>query len=242
MESTYFECLESTQMTKKFRFLVVMSLVCAVLSGGCGNGGNKTTKIHRTPAEKEKAGLMKKIDRKFDNPQAHYELGQLYQADGLWTQAEYEYNTALDLDPVYVEAQAAMVKVLQKSEPAKSQIYADIYSSQAASSASRSLQLALAFQKQQLDEYALGSYQQALRLAPNSAKVNRQVGFYYLTKGDKVRAKDYLTRSFNLDRNQPDVAMELGKLGIAIQLPRKTKGSARKLDKIVDRSDKDLLK
>jgi len=219
-------------------------LVCSTLLFGCGDKKNRAIKeLRKTPAEEEKARLLRKIDRNFDNPQAHFELGQLYQADGLWTQAEYEYNTALDLDPVLIEAKAAMVKILQQSQNTeKALIYADIYMSQAASSASNSLRLGLAFQKQQLDDYALSCYQQALRLNPNSAKVNRQVGYYYLAKGDKARAQDYLSRSFNLDRNQPEVAMQLGKLGVVIQRPRKTKMATKGLDKIIERSDRDLLK
>ena len=53
---------------------------------------------------------------------------------------------------------------------------------QAAGSATQSLRLGMAFQKQQLDGYALDSYQQALSLAPDSAEVNKQMGFYYLIK------------------------------------------------------------
>ena len=227
-------------MTRIGKFAIQVNLVllvCAVLLGGCESGG--TEEVEGTPAEKEKARLLRAIGRKFENPQAHFELGQLYQADGLWTQAEHQYNIALSFDPVHREAQAAMVKVLADSgDAAKSALSADIYMNQASGSAAGSLRLGLAFQKQGLDGYALACYRQALHLAPNSAKVNRQIGYYYLSRNEKVRALYYLRRSFQLNPNQPEVAGELGRLGVAVEIPRKTEKSTSGLDKIVEESDR----
>jgi tetratricopeptide (TPR) repeat protein len=231
---------------RKFKIQVVLAFfVCALLVVGCGplskSGRPKVPKeLAITPAEKNKAKLLKQIDRRFENPEAHFELGQLYQAEGRWTEAEYQYNTTLSFDPVHRSAQAALVKVLLDSgDTAKAQLSADIYMNQVSSSPLGSLKLALAFQGQRLDEYALACYQQALQLAPNSAKINRQIGYYYLAKNDKTLAKEYLTRSFQLDSNQPDVAGELGRLGVVIKVPRKTEKSTKKLDKMVEQSDKE---
>jgi len=228
-------------MTFKKRFLILNLLICTILFTSCNYFKNKNApkEVERTPSEKKKAKLLKKIDRKFEDSQSHYELGQLYQVDRLWPQAEYEYNTALGFDPVHRPAQAALIKVLKLSgNTAKSELSADFFINQATSSASSSLQLALAFQKEELDDYALTCYQQAMRLAPNSARINRQMGYYYLSKGDKDRARDYLSRSFQLDRNQPEVAMELGRLGIPVQRPQKTKQRTKSLDKIIDEADR----
>ena len=217
-------------------------LVCALLFGGCNSGKAKAPQadeVKRTPAEEQKARLLRRVDRKFESPETHFKLGQLYQADGLWSQAEHKYNITLRFDPAHREAQAAMVKVLADSgNTAKSELSAEIYMNQASSSAAGSLRLALAFQKQAMDEYALACYRQALHLAPNSAKINRQIGYYYLSRNDKARAQDYLTRSFQLNPNQPEVAGELGRLGTAVRIPRKTKKSTKKLDKIVEESDR----
>ncbi len=219
-------------------------LVCALLFGGCNSGKAKAPQVDevkRTPAEEKKARLLRRVDRKFESPETHFKLGQLYQADGLWSQAEHEYNIALRFDPAHRDAQAAMVKVLADSgDTAKSELSAEIYMNQASSSAAGSLRLALAFQKQELDEYALACYWQALHLAPNSAKINRQIGYYYLSKNDTVRAKDYLTRSFQLNSNQPEVSGQLGRLGVEIKRPRKVEKDTRKLDKIVEQSDKEI--
>lgn len=221
-------------------FIGLAFLVCILLFGGCDLlGGGGATEVAVTPEEQQKAELLKSIDRKFDNPDAHYELGRLYQADGLWAQAENSFNTALRFNPGHRQAQAAMVKVLLESDnKARGELYADIYMNQVASSAAGSLGLGLAFQKQHLDEYALSCYRQAQHLAPNSAKIQRQIGYYYLSKNDKVRAKEYLMRSFELDRSQPEVAGELGRLGVAVEIPRRIETNTKKLDKIVEEAEK----
>ncbi len=215
------------------------------LLGGCTPsdeaGRLRPDKVARTPAEEKKAKLLRQLERKFENPDVHFQLGQLYQADGLWTQAEYHYNNALGFNPVHRGAQAAMVKVLLASgNTTKAGLTADIYMNQVSASAEKLLLLAMAFQTQELDEYALACYQQALHLAPNSAKINRQIGFYYLSKRDNVRAKDFLVRSFQLNPNQPEVAGELGRLGIVVRIPRKTQKRTERLDKIVEQSDKEI--
>lgn len=200
----------------------------------------RVDEVVRTAAEEKKAELLKRIDRKFENPDAHFELGQLYQVDGLWAQAEYHYNVALTFNPAHRAAQAAMVRMLADSgNTVRAQLSADIYMNQVCASAAESLRLGLAFQKQELDGYALACFKQALQLAPNSARVNRQIGYHYLSKGDKVQAQQYLSRSFQLNSNQPEVAGQLGRLGVAIRVPQKTdKKSTGKLDKIVEQSDK----
>jgi lipoprotein NlpI len=86
---------------------------CTLLLVGC-LGGLKSSKsesslktdkkVGEMATERKKAKLLKSLDRKFENPDAHYELGRLYQADGLWSQAEYRYNVALGFDPTHREA------------------------------------------------------------------------------------------------------------------------------------------
>jgi len=178
-------------------FINLAFLICTlVMLGGCNSSAGKgrlKKEIAATPTDKKKAELLRQIDRKFENPQAHFELGQLYQADGMWSQAEYCYNTTLSFDPIHRDAQAAIVKTLTDGgDAAKAKLTAEIYMNQVSASPEESLRLGLAFQKQGLDDYALDCYNQALTLAPNSAKINRQIGYYYLTKNDKARAKDYL--------------------------------------------------
>ena len=215
--------------------LALLSVYCTLLLVGCNESqtaGAKVDQARSIPPAARKAELLKDLERKFENPQAHFELAQLYQAEGLLQKAEYHYNIALTFDPSLAQAQASMVKLfLDGGDAAKGKTYADVYIKQASPSAVQSLRLGMAFQKEQLDEYALTCYQQALNLAPNSARVHKQIGYYYLNKGDKVQAKEFLVRSFQLDPNQPEVAGELGRLGVEVKIPVRTETSAKKLEK-----------
>ncbi|MBN2456743.1 MAG: hypothetical protein JXB29_09460 [Sedimentisphaerales bacterium] len=226
-------------------FLGLLFLCSLLFFSGCKSAAEvrrpkPSSDIAEVSSEQKKAELLKRLERRFEDPDAQFQLGQLYHADGLWSQAQWRYNQALSFEPAHRDSQAALVKLhLDSGDAAKSKLSADIYMNQVCGSAKESLRLGLAFQKQELDDYALACYRQALNLAPNSAKVHRQIGYYYLSKNDKERAKDYLTRSFQLNPNQPEVAGELGRLGIAVRIPRKQQlENSKKLDRIVEQSEK----
>jgi len=200
----------SSQRISPFNFILLLCCVFLLVLTGCESQEMKAAEAERMrklPAEARKANLQQSLESRFENPVAHYELAQLYHAEGLWSKAEYHYNIALSFDPSNADAQVEMVKLFMDSgDTAKSKITAETYVNQAGNSDIQSLRLAMAFQKQQLDEYALACFQQALNLAPSSALINKQVGYYYLGKNDKDRAKEYLVRSFQLDPRQPEVA------------------------------------
>ncbi|MGB2866580.1 MAG: hypothetical protein WBC05_24835, partial [Sedimentisphaerales bacterium] len=193
-----------------FTFILLLCCVLLLVVVGCESQEMKAAEAARArklPAEARKAKLQQSLESRFENPVAHYELAQLYHADGLWSKAEYHYNIALSFDPANADAQVAMVKLfLDSGDTAKSKTYADNYVRIAGNSDIQSLRLAMAFEKQQLDEYAMTCYQQALNLAPDSARINKQIAYYYLGKGDKDRAKEYLVHSFQLDPKQSEVA------------------------------------
>ena len=79
--------------------------------------------------------------------------------------------------------------------------------------------MAWQFEQLGLDAYALRGFRQAIDVAPDSSEANKQVGFYYLGKGDTAKAKQYLMRSFELNARQPDVAGALGRLGVVVEAP-----------------------
>lgn len=199
---------------------------CIMSLAGCNDQEAKVSEVNQAQSirfEEKRAALQKLLDRKFENPDVHFELGQLYKQQLQWAKAEYHYNIALSFNPVHRQAQAAMVKLfLDSNNTSKAKTYANNYIKEATGSADQSLELALSFQKQQLDEYAFECYQQALRLGPNSAEVHKNVGYYYLSKNDKVKAQEHFKQSFQLDPRQPDVASELGRLGVKVEIPRKT--------------------
>lgn len=220
---------------------ILLTMVSALCLSGCQWFQKKGTKPYEEispAAESQKTELLKKIERKYENPVAHYQLGKLYHADGLLKKAEFEYRVALGFDPVNYKAQAAIVKVLLDSgDRARSAMAADLYMNQAAVSAEASLLLGKAFQKELLDEYALTCFQQAQNLAPNSAVIFKQVGYYYLAKGDQVRAEENLRHSFQLDPYQPELAEELGRMGVMVQIPRKPAKSDNFLDRLLKREE-----
>jgi tetratricopeptide (TPR) repeat protein len=228
-------------MKRSYLWRIMIAAFFVLLQFTACNRGQrtKTPEIPDTPQDREKARLMNDIDRDFEDSESHYKLGQLYQNEGQWSKALNEYNVAVSFNPAHRSAQAATVSVLYAmGDTAKADMTADTYIMQTSGSAEESLRLALAFQKEKLDDLALRAYQQALRLAPNSAKVNRQIGYYYLSKGDKVRAREYLYRSFQLNRKQADVAGELGRLGVDISGARPE--SAKDADKIITDADKQM--
>jgi len=222
-----------------FFFTFSILSCCITVLVGCNEEQNKAVVDRDIPAAAKKAELQSTLDRRFENPDAHFQLGQLYQAEGQWQKAEYHYNIALSFDPSYVEAQASMVKLfLDSGDTAKSRTYAETHMNDASRSAIQSSRLGAAFQKQGLDEYALTCYQRALELEPSSASINKQMGFYYLGKGDKVRAKEYLVRSFQLDPTQSDVAGQLGRLGVEVKIPER-EGTSEQVQKPAEEKEKD---
>jgi protein O-GlcNAc transferase len=167
--------------------------------------------------------LKKELDEKWENPVAHYEMGQLYHAQGDWSKAEWHYNLALGFNPAYREVQAAMVKLqIDKGDKQKADWVANNYITQVVSMPEQILALGAAFEKQGLDSQAFKCYTEALKATPDSAPVNRQLGYYYLHRNSKDKAKEYFIRSFQINSNQPDIAGELGRLGVAVRIPEAT--------------------
>jgi Tfp pilus assembly protein PilF len=243
--------MEVNFMTENLKLIVLVCIVSALLLSGCeGNTVKNKTVPARTaspeelkriekvtaPTEDTKAQILKQLEGKFEDPEVHYNLGKLYQRDGMWSKAEHEFSTALSFDPAHRESQAARVKVLlQSDDKGKAKILANDYVAQAANSAAGSLRLAMAFQKENLDDYALTCYRQALSLAPNSAKVNKQIGYFYMSRNQLDLAKDYLIRSFQLDPTQAEVAGELGRLGVVVKVRTPNQAEGKKIDNMTNK-------
>jgi tetratricopeptide (TPR) repeat protein len=206
-------------MTHMSRFTAVL-VISALLFAGCDQS-NKKDAVGVLDTEQRKAELIRQLDTKYENARAHYELGRIYHTDGLWSKAETAYRVAVAFDPVLWDAEASLVKLFQdKGDIAKSKSSAQNAMDRASYSAAASLGLAKAFQKEYLDEWALKCHSQALALAPDSAEVYKHIGYYYLSKRDPGRAEANLKRSFELNPYQPELAGELGRMGVIVQVPR----------------------
>ncbi len=209
-------------MSAKMRLVVYGAIFCVSFAVGCQPRNSATLdRDMRTGTDIRKAEVLRELDRKWENPDAHYELGKLYHESADWSKAEWHYNIALGFKPSHRNAQAAIVKLqFDKGDNSKGDWAANNYMAQAASLPEQLLELGVAFEGQGLDNYALKCYQDALRIAPNLYTANRQLGYYYLARNNKDLAKDYFIRSFQLNPNQPDVAGELGRLGVAVRIPQ----------------------
>ena len=201
-------------------FFYVLFVGCFLLIfAGCNDQQKFDDSFYDMPSEQKKVELLDSLDKKFENPEAHFLLGQLYHAERAWDDAEYHYNIALRFDPIYRPAQAGMIKLLlDKGDTVKADIYLENYMNQVAGSPNKLLELAKEFQTQQLDSYALICYQEALNIAPNSAQVNKAIGYFYLSRNNKEKAREHFEKSFKIDGTQTDVSRELGKLLVPIKM------------------------
>ena len=189
--------------------LLVGVLSCSLL--GCGE------------TERKKTELLLKVDTKAETAGDNFSLGQIYENQGKWGLSIYYYDLSLRFDPSQRDMQAGTVKSIKDSgNAAGAKEAADRAIGQVSLSAAQSLGLAMALQKLSLDDYALTCYTQAIAIAPNSSRTNMKMGYYYLSKNDKQRAKEYLARSFQINPGQWDVADELGRLGVPVRIPPKT--------------------
>jgi tetratricopeptide (TPR) repeat protein len=204
-------------------FLFVLLGVVLLGAAGCNPGASRPSDIgpsSNIPAEKTEAEFLLELEKKFENPQAHYELARFYHRQQQWTKAEQHYDWAISFDPAYRAAQASKVKMfVDRGETAKGEQYGNSYIGQAGRSGVESTRLAWEFEKLGLGAYALRCFSQALVAAPDSYEVNKQIGFYHLGRGDTTKAKKYLQRSFELNPRQPDVSGALGRLGVVVESP-----------------------
>jgi tetratricopeptide (TPR) repeat protein len=217
-------------MTRKGRGQAVVArsilLLASVLFvfGGCAGTEAPRPVVDRTTTmssdPQTEAQLLAELNKKFENPQAHYQLADLYRRSRNWNMAEYHYITAISQEPGNKAAQAGLVKMfVERGERAKAEQFANAYITQSGVAVADRLRLGYEFEKVGLDDYALRAYRQAVAAAPDSAEANRQIGYYYRAKGDTANAKKYLQRSFELNPRQPDVAGDLGRMGVVVQTP-----------------------
>lgn len=222
-------------MINKISAITLILVIAISLTAGCRDTTVEDKEIGRSPTELRKEQLLNKTGRSYRDADVHWELGKMYQSEGQYIQAAHEFDVALSFDPVHKPSQAAQVTLLAiNGDAVRSKHAAELYINQVSATAKGSLGLAEAFKKERLDEYAFECYQQALNLSPNSYIVNKQIGYYYLAKGERERASDYLVRSFRLYPNQPEVAGTLGRLGIAVNVEVKRSKSAKSLDNDIE--------
>jgi Tfp pilus assembly protein PilF len=195
-------------MTTIFRITLV--LVIAVIAG-CGPQNPVGPDTEQT--------LLNQIDQKFENPDAHYKLAKLYHTQQQWIKAEYEYNTAISFTPMNKWPEAGLVKMYEDwGQSAKAQAALD-KAMHVCATDQELIMLARALQKENLLKYAQECYEYALKAAKNKGGIYKEMGYYYLAIGDKVRAEEAFRKSLELRPYQPDVSAELGRMGVKVVAP-----------------------
>lgn len=203
------------------RIVTILLLTWVLMLAGCETATTTESSEQEAVVQSQRAELLAQIDRTYESPEAHYKLGKLYHQEGQLDKADFEYRVAIGFDPVHYRAQAGVVRVMvDRKQAERGQVVAEIYISQTAVSAEKSLLLGKAFENEDLGEFALSCYYQAAGLEPKSPEPFRHLGFYYVAQDDKLRAEENLRRSFELDPYQADVSGELGRMGVIVGLPR----------------------
>ncbi|MCP4453162.1 MAG: hypothetical protein GY809_17005 [Planctomycetes bacterium] len=164
--------------------------------------------------------LLSKLKTRYQDAETHGELGRYYLNQGMTDRAKHHLQIALGFDSALRPAQAAYVKLTTQveGEIAGQRLCAE-YQRPLLSSAPEMIKLAKALGDEGLDTLSLGCFQRVLTSHPYSAEANRQLGYFYLTRKDVEKAKLHFSRSFELNQNQPDVAGELGRMGVTIETP-----------------------
>ena len=199
-------------------FIVVVVTTIALV--GCTDRPQQiNAQVLDTVPEKE-AYLLDQLERHWQSPDVHCELGRYYHSQGKWDKAEYHFNTALGIKPAHRKTQAAQIKMLTdqgKTHDAEQTIVR--YQRQLWNAPIEMVSLGEALAQEDLHSHALACFNKAMSIAPHSAVVNKEIGFYHLRRQNAEQARDYLTRSFELNPNQPDVAGALGRLGVVVEVP-----------------------
>jgi tetratricopeptide (TPR) repeat protein len=195
---------------------------------GCRAQTNPTRDVALDAIPDKESYLLSQLQARYQNPDVHCELGRYYLNEGLLDKAKYHLQTALGFDPANRPAQAAYIKLVSKLEgDMAAQRLCAQYQRPLMSSTTELIKLAKALGDEGLDTLSLNCFQRVLSIQPDSAEANRQLGYFYLARKDNDQAKLYFSKSFELNPNQPDVAGELGRMGVTIETPGLTPGPDR---------------
>lgn len=195
-------------MTTIFRITLVLALV---IIAGCGP--------EKPVGPDTEQSLLSEINMKFESPDAHYKLAKLYHAQQQWIKAEYEYTIAIGFAPDNKWPEAGLIRMYEDwGRPEKAQAALDKALLTCVTDEGF-VMLAKALEKEGLRKRAQECYEYAIKVAKNKGGIYKEMGYYYLSIGDKVRAEDAFRKSLELRPYQPDVSAELGRMGVKVVAP-----------------------
>ena len=199
-------------------YAAIGMIIC--IAGGCRTQPTATRDMAIETIPDKESYLLSKLEARFQNAEAHCELGRYYLNQGSLNKAKYHLDIALGFDPALRPAQAANVKLTTQleGEMAGQRLCAE-YQRPLLSSAPEMIKLAKALGDEGLDTLSLSCFQRILSAQPDSAEAHRQLAYFYLARENTEKAKLHFSRSFELNSNQTDVAGELGRMGVTIETP-----------------------
>jgi tetratricopeptide (TPR) repeat protein len=195
-------------MTTFFRITLVLAIV---LIAGCGPD--------QPVGPDTEQSLLGEISMKFENADAHYKLAELYHGQKQWIKAEYEYNIAIGFAPDNQWPESGLVKMYEdwgRTEKAQDAMDKAL---QTCVTDEELVMFAKALGQEGLHKRAQECYEYAIKVAKNKGGIYKEMGYYYLGIGDKVRAEDAFRKSLELRPYQPDVSAELGRMGVKVVAP-----------------------
>ncbi len=206
----------------RIRAGVGLIVLVTALVAGCQPKAT-TDPLTGLSTEQQKQKLYDQFEARYGTPTAHYKLAQIFESEREFRRAGYHYENAAIFKPRFWMAQAASVKMYQDAgNPDKAARLESQWATMAAN-VDDCLSLASAYQSAGLRAQAKAIYDRAENMQPPSAKAFKASGYFYLSSGDKATAEEKFRRSFELDPYQSDVSAELGKMGVIVQSPRRTK-------------------
>ena len=97
---------------RQIGMIIIVTAVAATLAG-CQQTTQTDPAQPRSATEARKAELNEQLARRYENPEAHYELGKIFHQEGNLLRAEQHYNVAMGFDPVHRRGEAAMGGVVK---------------------------------------------------------------------------------------------------------------------------------
>ena len=105
------KCGGSEPAARKLILCVLLGSVLFLL-WSCQDGGpapNPVPPYQPVTSDPTEAQLLAELQKKYENPQVHYELARLYHKAQNWLKAEDYYQNAIGFDPAHKRAQAGLV-------------------------------------------------------------------------------------------------------------------------------------
>lgn len=191
--------------------LRITVILTVIVMAGCGP--------IKEPVPDTEETLLAQINQKFESPDAHYKLAKIYHAQQQWIKAEYEYNIAIGFSPANKWPDAGLVRLYEDWNRADKAQAAMDKAMQTCTTDEGLVMLAKALERENLRKRAMECYEYAAKVALNKGGIYKEMGYYYLSIGDKVRAEDAFRKSLELRPYQPDVSAELGRMGVKVVAP-----------------------